>query len=96
MQLHLTDREIWMSFKNGISIEAWNDWAGVLMPWTVNWVDFCFIAFSAEYEKLFGNAQLHFALLGLHFRLTIKVSNGDVEAQEEINSRFEKFMDEES
>lgn len=85
-----------MKLKDWISIEAWNDWEGILTPWTVNWVDFHFLALSAEYEKLFGNAQLHFALLGMHFRVTIKASKGDVEAQEEIARRVDSFMDEES
>lgn len=72
-----------------VSCSVWNDWEGVLMPWTVAWVDFTFAALSVEYDKRFGNAELHVAVLGVHFRIVIKVADGDLEFQADVERMVE-------
>lgn len=67
-----------------VSCSVWNDWEGVLMPWTVHWVDFTFATLKGEYDKRFGNVELHVAVLGVHFRIVIKVADGDLELQADI------------
>lgn len=81
-----------MKLKDRISVEVWNDWEGVLMPWTVSWVDFTFAALKVEYDKRFGNVELHFALLGMHFRGVAKVAAGDVELQARTQQTMEEGL----
>lgn len=46
-----------------------NQWPGVLMPRRHNWVDFTFIEFQYEWDRMMGNAhEIRFILLGLGFR----------------------------
>jgi hypothetical protein len=47
------------------------DWSNVLMPYNYKWVEFTWIKFYSELDKVFGNFELEFALLGLHFEFRI-------------------------
>lgn len=78
-----------MKLNDWLSVEAWNDWEGVLMPWTVHWVDFTFATLKGEYDKRFGNVELHVAVLGVHFRIVIRVADGDLELQADIERMLE-------
>lgn len=82
-----------MSLNDRISVEAWNDWEAVLMPWKAAWVDFSFVAFKVEYDKRFGNVELYFAVIGMHFRVVAKVAAGDVEFQTELQQMIESISD---
>lgn len=76
-----------------VSCSVWNDWEGVLMPWTVHWVDFTFATLKGEYDKRFGNVELYFAVIGMHFRVVAKVAAGDVEFQTELQQMIESISD---
>lgn len=74
-----------------IDCKVWNDWEGLLMPWTVHWVDFTIIQAKAEWDKRFGNAELHLALLGMHFMIVVNLGKGDVEFQEELKDMMKEL-----
>ncbi len=74
-----------------VDCSIWNDWEGVLFPWSVNWVDFTFIHAKVEWDKRFGNAEAHFAILGCHFLICVNFSAGDLEFQAEIQETLDKW-----
>ena len=50
-------------------VSCYHDWDSFLF-WRVNWSDFTFIELSAEIEWHMENAEIGFALLGVHVRAT--------------------------
>ncbi len=74
-----------------VSCQVWNDWEGVLTPWTVNWIDFTFIKFTLEWDKRFGNFEFDFALLGCHFNLVLNLSDGDKDFQDSLNRMMDQI-----
>jgi len=74
-----------------VACNIWNDWEGAIFPWSVNWVDFTLVLASAEWDKQFGNVEVHFAVLGCHFRLVVNISEGNTEFQKELEEMIKEW-----
>lgn len=58
-----------------------------------NWIDFCLIHASGEYDCRFGNLEFHVALLGFHFGGQWHVAEGDAEFQADLQRMIRDFED---
>ena len=67
------------------SFDMWNDWEAIFAPWDCSWIDFTLVHVSAEWDKRFGNAQVHVGILGVHAQLTINLSGGDKDLQDQLS-----------
>jgi len=80
------DKHFEFKYRNTI-ITLREDWSNVIQPWNYNWVEFTLIKFDSEIDKMFGNFELEFALLGFHFefRITYNQQKNDKEIKRLLN-----------